>query len=100
VNNVFKDVMGTFVCVYLHDILIFSKNLEEHRMQVRHVLETLCKQCFYAIASKCTFCFSELEYLGHMVSRDKIEVNPRTVSAMVDWHPPSPTAEWAAEGKA
>jgi len=44
-------------------------------------LETLRKQCFYAIASKCTFCFSELEYLGHMVGRDRIKVNPRTVSS-------------------
>jgi len=50
------------------------------------------KQCFYAKASKCTFCSSELEYLGHMVGRDRIKVNPRTVSAVVDWHPPSPTA--------
>jgi len=99
-NNVFEDVMGTFVLVYLHDILIFLKNLEEHRMHVQHVLETLRKQCFYAKASKCTFCFSELEYLGHMVGHDRIKVNPRTVSAVVDWHPPSPTAEWAARGKA
>ena len=84
-NNVFKDVMGKFVLVYLDDILIFSKNLEEHRMHVRHVLETLRKQRFYAKASKCTFCSSELEYLGHIVGRDGIKVDPRKVSAVVDW---------------
>jgi len=66
-NDVFKDVMGKIVLVYLDDILIFLKNLAEHWMHVWHVLETLRKQCFYAKASKCTFRFSELEYLGHMV---------------------------------
>jgi len=34
-----------------------------------------------------------------MVGRDRIKVNPRTVSDVVDWHPPSPTAEWAAEAR-
>jgi len=76
-NNVFKDVMGKLVLVYLDNILIFLKNLEEHRMHVRHVLETLRKQCFCAKASKCTFCFSELEYLGHMVGMEQNQGEPK-----------------------
>jgi len=68
-NNVFKDVMGDVVFGFLDDILIFLKNLAEHRMHVSHILlETLRKQCFCAKASKCTFtALVSFEYLEHMV---------------------------------
>jgi len=54
-NDVFKKVIGKFVLVYLDDILIFSKTLEDHKEHLRTVLEILRKERFYAKLSKCHF---------------------------------------------
>jgi hypothetical protein len=87
-NYIFMDYLDKFVVVYLDDILIFSKNEEEHAEHLRLVLEKLREHQLYAKFSKCEFWLSEVTYLGHVISKDGIAVNPERVHAILDWTPP------------
>jgi hypothetical protein len=87
-NYIFMDYLDKFVVVYLDDILVFSKNKEEHAEHLRLVLEKLREHQLYAKYSKCEFWLSEVTYLGHVISKDGIAVNPERVQAILDWTPP------------
>ncbi len=84
-NNVLRPVIGKFVLVYLDDILIFSQNMAEHIEHLKVVLQLLRDNHLYAKMSKCTFARSELEFLGHILSKDGLRVDPRKTSAVADW---------------
>ena len=87
-NYIFMDYLDKFVVVYLDDILVFSKNEEEHAEHLRLVLEKLREHQLYAKFSKCEFWLPEVTYLGHVISKDGIAVNPERVQAILDWTPP------------
>ena len=74
--------------IYLDDILVYSKNKEEHAEHLRLVLEKLREHQLYAKYSKCEFWLPEVTYLGHVISKDGIVVNPERVQAILDWTPP------------
>ena len=82
------EYLDKFVVVYLDDILIYSKNEEEHAEHLRLVLEKLREHQLYAKFSKCEFWLPEVTYLGHVISKDGIAVNPERVQAILDWTPP------------
>jgi hypothetical protein len=81
-NDVFGQSVGDFVVVYLDDILIYSKSAEEHEAYLRKVLETLRRHKFYANKKKCEFWKSEIPFLGHIVGKDGIKVDPVKVAAV------------------
>ena len=87
-NEVLKDFLDDFVVVYLDDILIFSKNEEEHELHLRKVLQRLKQHKLYAKLSKCEFFKSEVEFLGHMVSGDGLRMADDKVAAILDWPAP------------
>jgi len=87
-NYIFMDYLDKFVVVYLDDILVFSKNKEEHTEQLRLVLDKLREHKLYAKYSKCEFWLDEVTYLGHVISKDGIAVNPERIQAILDWTPP------------
>jgi hypothetical protein len=78
-NYIFIDYLDKFVVVYLDDILVYSKNEEEHVVHLRLVLEKLREHQLYAKYSKCEFWLSEVTYLSHVISKDGIAVNPERV---------------------
>ena len=82
------EYLDKFVVVYLDDILVYSKNEEEHAEHLRLVLEKLREHQLYAKYSKCEFWLSEVTYLGHVISKDGIVINPERVQAILDWTPP------------
>jgi len=67
-NRMLSPYLRNFVLVYLDDILIYSKTMEEHEKHVALVLEALRKQKYYANIKKCHFGTENLKYLGHVVS--------------------------------
>jgi hypothetical protein len=75
-NYIFMDYLDKFVVVYLDNILVYSKNEEEHAEHLRLVLEKLREHQLYAKFSKCEFWLPEVTYLGHVISKDGIAVNP------------------------
>ena len=76
-NKKFQQHLGKFVLVYLDDILVFSKTQEEHLEHLCKVFEILRENKLFAKLTKCHFAKSELEYLGHVVGKDGIKVDPR-----------------------
>ena len=74
--------------VYLHDILIFSNNPEEHLQHLEQVLKLLQKQKLYCKLKKCEFNKPELRFVGHIVGADGIRPDPDKIAAVKDWPTP------------
>src|SRR3954465_9224130 len=87
-NSIFMDYLDKFVVVYLDDILIYSKNEEEHAEHLRLVLMKLREHRLYAKFSKCEFWLPEVTYLVHVISAKGIPVNPERFQAVLDWTQP------------
>ena len=71
-NRVFKPYVDQFVVVFIDDILVYSKDREDHDTHLRVVLETLRNEQLYAKLSKCEFWLREVFLLGHIVSKEGI----------------------------
>ena len=84
-QTIFSDLLDISVVIYLDDILIFSKKLEEHQAIVREVLRQLQQHGLYAKASKCQFHCSSVEFLGLIVSGNGLKMCPDKVQAIRDW---------------
>ena len=73
--------------VFIDDILVYSKDLEDHDTHLRVVLETLRKEQLYVIMSKCEFWLKEVSFLKHIVSKEGIRVDPRKKEVILEWKP-------------
>jgi hypothetical protein len=87
-NSVFMKELDKFVVVFIYDILIYSKNEEEHAEHLRIVLQRLRDHKLYAKFSKCEFWLDSVKFLGHTISKDGISVDPSKVQEVMDWKPP------------
>ena len=92
-NKVFHPYLDQFVIVFIDDILVYSKNAEEHTVHLRIILQSLRDKQLYAKFSKCEFWLSEVVFLGHVVSEEGIFVDPRKVQAIVGWEQPKNVTE-------
>ena len=87
-NRVFRPYVDQFVVVFIDDILVYSKDRENHDTHLRVVLETLRKEQLYAKLSKCEFWLNEVSFLGHIVSKEGIRVDLKKIEVVVEWKPP------------
>ncbi|KAL4324669.1 hypothetical protein GQ457_11G026830 [Hibiscus cannabinus] len=92
-NRIFKPYLDKFVVVFIDDILIYSRNRDEHAEHLGIVLQTLREHQLFAKFSKCEFWLSEVAFLGHVISVEGIKVDPRKVQAILDWKPPRNVGE-------
>ncbi len=67
-KDVFRDQLGHFVVVFLDDILIYSRLLQDHVEHVRFALQKFRNRSFYGKHSKCDFFQQAIVYLGHLVT--------------------------------
>jgi hypothetical protein len=81
-NHVFKPFMGKFVVVYFDDILVYRKSEEEHLEHLQHVFQTLQEQKLYVNLKKCRFFTNSLIFLGYVVSKEGIMMDPSKVEAI------------------
>jgi transposase InsO family protein len=88
-QSIFQPHLDQFVIVFLDDILIYSKSLEDHRKHVRKVLQLLRENQLYAKKSKCEFFQQSISFLGHVVSGKGISMEEDKVKAIKEW--PVPT---------
>ena len=88
-NDTLRDYLDIFCTAYLDDILIYSKTRSEHIQHVRMVLEKLREAGLYAKIQKCEFLVSETKFLGVIVGRDGIRMDPEKVETITDWKTPS-----------
>ncbi|KAG8489038.1 hypothetical protein CXB51_017121 [Gossypium anomalum] len=92
-NRIFRSYLDRFVVVFIDDILVFSRDEEEHAEHLRTVLQILREKQLYAKFSKCEFWLREVGFLGHIVSAEGIRVDPSKISAIVNWSPPKNVSE-------
>src|SRR5688572_22693398 len=88
-NSVFMTELDKFVVVFFDDILIYSKNEEEHAQHLRIVLTRLREHQLYAKFSKCAFWLEEIQFLGDVLSARGIAVDPSKVKDILEWKPPT-----------
>ncbi|KAL4025931.1 hypothetical protein IC575_014337 [Cucumis melo] len=92
-NRVFREFLDTFVIVFIDDILIYSKTEAEHEEHLRIVLQTLRDNKLYAKFSKCEFWLKQVSFLGHVVSKAGVSVDPAKIEAVTGWTRPSTVSE-------
>jgi hypothetical protein len=85
-NKVFMEYLDKFVVAFIDDILIFSKNEEEHDEHLRLVLQKLRGNQLYAKLNKCEFWLKEVSFLGHIISEGGIFVDPSKVKDVLSWN--------------
>ena len=78
-NSVFMLKLDKFVMVFIDDIMIYSKNEEDHAQHLRIVLQRLRDHHLYAKFSKCEFWLDSVKFLGHTISSEGISVDPTKV---------------------
>ncbi|GJT49897.1 putative reverse transcriptase domain-containing protein [Tanacetum coccineum] len=92
-NRVCKPYLDKFVIVFIDDILIYSRNEEEHANHLRIILELLRKEKLYAKFSKCDFWIHIVQFLGHLIDSQGLHVDPAKIEAVKNWTSPTTPTE-------
>ncbi|KAJ9561583.1 hypothetical protein OSB04_006743 [Centaurea solstitialis] len=86
-NRVCRSYLEKFMIVFIDDILIYLQSKEDHEQHLRLILELLKAKKLYAKFSKCEFWIREVHFLGHVVNKEGIQVDPAKIEAIKKWKP-------------
>ena len=89
-NDILREYLDLIAVGILDDVIIFSNSFAEHIPHVRSILEVLRQHRLYAKVEKCEFHKDQMTFVGYMVSKDGIGMDPAKVSAILNW--PEPTS--------
>lgn len=95
-NSTFGPYLRKFIIIFFDDILIYSKTFSEHLKHLKTTFEVLSINQFFLKLTKCSFATSQVEYLGHIVSRRRVEPVPAKIEAIQQW--PTPQSARAVRG--
>ncbi|GJX64070.1 reverse transcriptase domain-containing protein [Tanacetum coccineum] len=87
-NRVCKPYLDKFVIVFIDDILIYSRNKEEHEEHLKLILELLKKEELYTKFSKCEFWIPKVQFFRHVIDSKGIHVDPVKIESIKDWASP------------
>lgn len=87
-NEVFREFLHRFVIVYIDDILIYSRNLADHRHHVAQVLQKLRQFHLYLKLEKCEFHQPTVQFLGYIIGEGGIQMDEGKVTAVTEWPTP------------
>jgi len=87
-NRIFSPYLDKFVLMFIVDILVYFKNEEEHAVHLKVVLQMLWFEQLHAKLNKCEFQLESITFLGHIVSKEGISVDPNKIQAVKDWSTP------------
>jgi hypothetical protein len=88
-NKVFMEYLDKFVVVFIDDILVYSRSEEEHEEHLRLALQKLQEHRLYAKLSKCEFWMKQVAFLGHIISKGGISMDPSKVQDLMCWDAPT-----------
>lgn len=92
-NTIFQPLLRKGVLVFVDDILIYSKTLEEHLEQLSQVFAILEQHQLFLKKSKCLFAQQSLKYLSHVISAHGVATDPNKTQAIVTWPTPTDTKQ-------
>jgi hypothetical protein len=92
-NGIVINYMDKFFIVFLYDILIYSKSMEEHKQHLRMMLQVLREHQLYAKLSKCSIYQKKINYLGNIISKEGIAVYPENIESIMGWPTPRNVSE-------
>ncbi|GKD77542.1 putative reverse transcriptase domain-containing protein [Tanacetum coccineum] len=92
-NRVCKPYLDKFVIVFIDDILVYSKDKEEHGKHLKIILELLKKERLYAKFLKCDFWLDLVQFLGHVIDNKGVHVDPAKIKAIRNWAIPTTPTE-------
>ncbi|GJS53677.1 putative reverse transcriptase domain-containing protein [Tanacetum coccineum] len=99
-NRVCKPYLDKSVIVFIDDILVYSKDEEEHGKHLKIILELLKKERLYTKFSKCDFWLDSVQFLGHVIDRNGVHVDPSKIEAIKNWTAPTTPTEGKEEEEA
>jgi len=88
-NEVLRPFLNDFIVVYLDDILVYSKSNEDHVIHLRKLFEKLREVKLYGKLEKCIFMNPTVAFLGYIVTREGVHVDPEKVKAVQTWSTPT-----------
>jgi Reverse transcriptase (RNA-dependent DNA polymerase)/RNase H-like domain found in reverse transcriptase/Integrase zinc binding domain/Integrase core domain/Chromo (CHRromatin Organisation MOdifier) domain len=88
-QKLLQPFLGKFAVVYIDDVLVFSKNMDEHLDHLEQIFKVMQDNQYYLKRTKCEFGLRSIAFLGHIISEDGVEPNPRKLEILKDW--PVPT---------
>jgi hypothetical protein len=87
-NKVFMEYLDKFVVMFIDDILVYSRSEEEHEEHLRLALQRHREYRLYTKLSKCEFWMKQVAFLGHVISKGGISMNPSKVQDALSWNAP------------
>jgi hypothetical protein len=92
-HRVFQPYLDRFVVIDINDILVYSRDAQEHAKHPRIVLAKLKEKRLYTKFSKCEFWLDKVTFLGHIIYKERITVDPAKVKAITIWKQPESSTE-------